>query len=43
MTKLTKKRKVALSKFDKNAVFSLSDAAGIVKEISSTKFDSSVD
>ncbi len=43
MTKLTKKRKVALSKFDKNAVFSLSDAAGIVKEISNTKFDSSVD
>ncbi len=43
MTKLTKKRKVALSKYDKNTVFSLSDAAGIVKEISNTKFDSSVD
>jgi large subunit ribosomal protein L1 len=43
MTKLTKKRKVALSKFDKNTVFSLADAAGVVKEISNTKFDSSVD
>jgi len=43
MTKLTKKRKVALSKYDKNAVYSLTDAAGIVKDISITKFDSSVD
>jgi large subunit ribosomal protein L1 len=43
MIKLTKKRKVALSKYDKNTVYSLSDAAGIVKQISSTKFDSSVD
>jgi large subunit ribosomal protein L1 len=43
MTKLTKKRKAALSKFDKTAVFSLSDAAGIIKDISNTKFDSSVD
>jgi len=43
MTKLTKKRKVALSKFDKNAVYSLTDAAGILKEIVSTKFDSSID
>ena len=43
MIKLTKKRKVALSKFDKNAVYSLTDAARILKEIVSTKFDSSVD
>ena len=43
MQKLTKKRKVALSKIDKNAVYSLADAAALVKEISSTKFDSSVD
>jgi large subunit ribosomal protein L1 len=43
MTKLTKKRKAALSKFDKTAVFTLSDAAGIIKDISNTKFDSSVD
>jgi large subunit ribosomal protein L1 len=43
MIKLTKKRKVALSKIDKNAVYSLADAAVLVKEISNTKFDSSVD
>ena len=43
MTKLTKKRKVALSRFDKNTVYSLTDAAGILKEIVSTKFDSSID
>ena len=43
MAKLTKKQKVAYTKFDKSAVYSLSDAAGIIKEITSTKFDSSVD
>jgi large subunit ribosomal protein L1 len=43
MTKLTKKRKAALSKYDKTAVYSLSDAAKIIKDISSTKFNSSVD
>jgi large subunit ribosomal protein L1 len=43
MIKLTKKRKVALSKIDKDAVYSLADAAALVKEISNTKFDSSVD
>jgi large subunit ribosomal protein L1 len=43
MAKLTKKQKEAYSKFDKNAVYSLSDAAGIVKEITNTKFDSSID
>jgi large subunit ribosomal protein L1 len=43
MSKLTKKQKEAYTKFDKNAVYSLSDAAGIVKEITSTKFDSSID
>jgi large subunit ribosomal protein L1 len=43
MIKLTKKRKVALSKIDKTAVYSLADAAALVKEISNTKFDSSVD
>jgi len=43
MIKLTKKRKVALSKIDKNTVYALADAAGLVKEISTTKFDASVD
>jgi len=43
MTKLTKKRKEVLSKFDPTALFSLPDAVGIVKEITTTRFDSSVD
>jgi large subunit ribosomal protein L1 len=43
MAKLTKKQKEAYTKFDKNTIYSLSDAAGIVKEISTTKFDSSID
>lgn len=43
MTKLTKKRKAAFEKFDREAVYSLTDAIGIVKDITETKFDSSVD
>jgi large subunit ribosomal protein L1 len=43
MAKLTKKKKEALSKFDRNAHHSLQEACGIVKKIVSTKFDSSVD
>jgi large subunit ribosomal protein L1 len=43
MIKLTKKRKVALSKIDKTAVYALADAVTLVKEISSSKFDASVD
>ena len=43
MVKLTKKRKEALAKFDKDGIFSLEEAVKIVKEISNTKFDSSVD
>ncbi len=43
MVKLTKKRKEALAKFDKDAIFSLEEAIKIVKDISNTKFDSSVD
>lgn len=43
MTKLTKKRKEALGKFDKNSIYALTEAVGIVKDITSTKFDSSVD
>nr|WP_317046467.1 50S ribosomal protein L1 [Hydrotalea sandarakina] len=40
---MTKKRKVAESKVDKNKVYSLKEAAALVKEINCTKFDSSVD
>jgi len=43
MTKLTKKRKAAFEKYNREAVYSLTDAIGIVKEITETKFDSSVD
>jgi large subunit ribosomal protein L1 len=41
--KLTKKRKVANAKVDSSKVYSLKDAATLVKEINCTKFDSSVD
>ena len=40
---LTKKRKAALAKVDKNKLYSLKDASSLVKEINCTKFDSSVD
>ena len=40
---LTKKRKVAVAKVDKNKFYSLKDASTLVKEINCTKFDSSVD
>ncbi|MDD3738193.1 MAG: 50S ribosomal protein L1 [Lentimicrobiaceae bacterium] len=43
MATLTKNTKQALAKYDKNAVYSLDDASRIVKEITTTKFDSSVD
>ena len=43
MSTLTKKRKVAIAKYDNTKAYTLEDAAKIVKEISSTKFDSSVD
>lgn len=41
--KLTKKRKVADARVDKNKIYSLSEATSLVKEINCTKFDSSVD
>ncbi|MDP4150408.1 MAG: 50S ribosomal protein L1 [Bacteroidota bacterium] len=40
---ITKKRKAALSKVDKNKVYSLKEASSLVKEVNTTKFDSSVD
>lgn len=43
MSRLTKKRKVAETKVDKNKIYSLKEAATLVKEINCTKFDSSVD
>lgn len=43
MGKITKKRKEALAKFDREKVYSLTEAAAVVKEITTTKFDASVD
>jgi large subunit ribosomal protein L1 len=41
--RVSKKRKEALSKFDTTKSYSLEEASGIVKEISNTKFDSTID
>ena len=43
MAKLTKKHKEALAKFDKNQQYSLAEAVKLVKDITYTKFDASVD
>ena len=43
MSKISKKRKEALSKIDRASLYSLADAASLVKEITTTKFDASVD
>lgn len=43
MAKLTKKRKEALARFDKTGTYSLTEAIKVVKQITNTTFDSSVD
>ena len=43
MTKISKNRKLALSKYDSTKSYSLADAAKIVKEITTAKFDASID
>lgn len=43
MAKMTKKRKEALSKLEEGKFYSLAEACSLVKEISTTKFDASVD
>ena len=43
MAKISKKRKAALAKYDPTKAYSLADAVKIVKDITSTKFDASVD
>ena len=40
---ITKKRKVANTKVDINKAYSLKEASSLVKEVNTTKFDSSVD
>ena len=43
MATLTKKRKVADAKFDVNKAHTVAEASKVVKEITTTKFDASVD
>jgi len=43
MAKLTKNRKAVLAKYDKNKVYTLKEATEVVKNITFTKFDASVD
>lgn len=43
MSKLTKNQKIALSKIEPGKVYTLAEASALVKEITTTKFDASVD
>jgi large subunit ribosomal protein L1 len=43
MTKLTKNRKAALELIEKERLYTLKEASALVKEMTSTKFDASVD
>ncbi|MDR3046102.1 MAG: 50S ribosomal protein L1 [Bacteroidales bacterium] len=43
MAKISKKRKEAFAKFDKNKVYSLSEAVQVVKDVTFTKFSASFD
>ena len=43
MSKLTKNRKLVLAKIEPNKAYKLSEAAALLKEITCTKFDASVD
>jgi large subunit ribosomal protein L1 len=43
MATLTKKRKAVIGKYDASKSYSLADASKIVKDITTTKFDASVD
>ena len=43
MARLTKKQKEAVAKIDKSKIYSLQEASVLVKDITNTKFDASVD
>ncbi len=43
MAKLTKKQKEAFDKFDRNKVYPSTDAVAVIKDISNSKFDASID
>jgi len=43
MTRLTKKKKEALTKIEKGKLYSIDEASTLVKDITNTKFDASID
>ena len=43
MTKLTKNQKLAAAKLDRNKLYTLTEASQLVKDITKTKFDASID
>ncbi|MFK7782484.1 50S ribosomal protein L1 [Psychroserpens sp.] len=43
MARITKKRKEAIAKVEKNKLYSIEEASALLKEITYTKFDASVD
>lgn len=43
MARLTKKQKEAVAKIDNDKIYSVEEASAIIKEITNTKFDSSID
>jgi large subunit ribosomal protein L1 len=43
MTKLTKNQKLAFDKLERNKLYTLAEASSLVKEITKTKFDASID
>jgi large subunit ribosomal protein L1 len=43
MGRITKNKKAALGKFEKSKIYTIDEAAALVKEITYTKFDASVD
>jgi len=43
MAKLTKKQKDALAKIDKDKLYSVDEGSALIKEITSTKFDASIE
>ena len=43
MTRLTKNRKASIEKIEENKFYTLKDAAKLVKEVTTTKFDASID
>ena len=43
MARLTKKQKEALAKIEKGKIYSVDEASALIKEITNTKFDASID